>query len=300
MKHPTQKPRAPRDPASPCPCGSGLPYGECHAPSDRRRAELRRAGEEVPTRAMLKTPAQIAGIREAGRINAAVLDAVAAAMPDCRTTADIDRVVRDTTAALGGIPTCLGFEGFPATVCTSVNDVVCHGIPSPDVRLTVGDIVNVDCTTTYRGYVGDASRMFVIGEETDPEREALVAFTRRIVEETAAMLRPYTVHLGDIGAHIGRAARAAGYSVVREIGGHGVGLSMHEDPYVCHVGTPGTGMVLMPGMVFTIEPMVNAGSRYFIIDPHDGWTVRTADGRPSAQVEYMVLITEDGHEILSR
>ena len=300
MNRLSKKTHAPLDPAAPCPCGSGLPYGDCHAPSDRRRAELRRAGEETPTRAMIKTPAQIAGIREAGRVNAAVLDAVAAAMPDCRTTADIDRVVRDATAALGGIPTCLGFEGFPAAVCTSVNDVVCHGIPSSDVPLRPGDIVNVDCTTTYGGYVGDASRMFIIGGETSAERAALVALTRRAVEETVAMLRPYTVHLGDIGASIGRMARAAGYSVVREIGGHGVGLSMHEDPYVCHVGTPGTGMVLMPGMVFTIGPMINAGSRFFTIDTQDGWTVRTADGRPSAQVEYMVLITDDGHEILSR
>lgn len=260
---------------------------------------LRRLGVHTPTKGMIKTPEQIEGCREAGRVNSLVLDAVEREICIGMTTQEIDDIVMRETKALGGLPACLGYEGFPRAVCTSVNDVVCHGIPSDKVVLRDGDIVNVDCTTTYGGYFGDASRMFMIGT---PSREAkrLVETVRYAVEETASHVRPYTYTLGDIGYDVNSICSSRGYSVVRDIGGHGVGLRMHEDPYVCHVGTPRTGLLFLPGMIFTIEPMVNAGREEFTVDRHDGWTVRTADGSLSAQVEYEILVTEDSYEILSK
>ncbi len=281
-----------------CWCHSGLPYAQCHAAADRLREQYLAAGERVPPRKWLKGPHEIPAIREAGRINTLVLDAVEAAICPGMTTKQIDDIVAERTRALGGRPTCLGFQDFPCTVCVSRNEVVCHGIPNSREVLREGDIVNVDCTTTYGGYVGDASRMFCIGHISE-RAERLVQTTRLALQTALAHLGPGT-HLGDIGYYIAETAHAAGYTVVREIGGHGVGRSMHEDPYVCHVGKRGTGPVLLPGMIFTIEPMINEGSRFFTIDKKDGWTVRTADGRLSAQVEHTVLITESGYEVLSR
>lgn len=266
--------------------------------TDELITRLRTLGIKTPTRAMIKTPAQILGCREAGRVNSLVLDAVGREICVGMTTQDIDDIVARETKALGGIPTCLGFEGFPKTVCTSVNNVVCHGIPSDKTVLKEGDIVNVDCTTTYGGFVGDASRMFTFGK-LRPGASRLVSVTKEAVKSAIAALHPYTSHLGDIGYIINSLAKKNGFSVVREIGGHGVGLEMHEDPYVCHIGLPGKGMVLLPGMIFTIEPMINEGTPRFYVDPIDGWTVCTADGKCSAQVEHEILITETGTEILS-
>ena len=260
---------------------------------------LRSMGIKTPTAKMIKTPADIPGCREAGRINSLILDAVEAEIRVGMSTQDIDDIVAAETRRLGGRCACLGFEGYPGSVCTSVNNVICHGIPSKKQILREGDIVNVDCTTEYGGYYGDASRMFVLGNA--PERaQRLVKVTRECVELAVSAIKPYESHLGDIGYYISRHARAHGYSVVREIGGHGVGLKMHEDPYVCHTGILGSGMILLPGMIFTVEPMVNEGRRDFYIDERDGWTVYTSDGKLSAQVEYELLLTEDGVEILSK
>ena len=259
----------------------------------------RAEGKRTPSLAMIKNEHEIAGIREAGRVNSLVLDAVAAMIGEGVSTAEIDDVVMRETKRLGGKPTCLGFQGFPRAVCTSVNEVVCHGIPDERVILRKGDIINVDCTTTYGGYVGDASRMFIIGQ-ADAAARRLVRVTEECLALALSGLGPM-MPLGDIGYRIARHAHENGYTVVREIGGHGVGLSMHEEPFVSHVtAKEGQGMLLLPGMVFTIEPMVNEGSRFFTCDKRDGWTIRTADGRRSAQVEHMLLITEGGYEILSR
>ena len=260
---------------------------------------LRAAGIKCPTSKMIKTPEQIAGCREAGRINSLILDAVEREIRVGMTTQDIDDIVASETKRLGGKPACLGFEGYPKSVCTSVNNVICHGIPSKNQVLREGDIVNVDCTTEYEGYFGDASRMFTFGNITK-EAENLIRTTKEAVELAVGAIKPYESHLGDIGYYIGKHVRTNGFSVVREIGGHGVGLKMHEDPYVCHVGVMGSGMVLLPGMIFTVEPMVNAGRAQFYIDENDGWTVYTLDGKLSAQIEYEVLLTEDGVEILSK
>lgn len=260
---------------------------------------LRSLGVRVPSMRMIKTPEQIAGCREAGRVNSLILDAVERRICAGMSTAEIDDIVVKETRALGGRAACLGFEGFPRSVCTSLNDVVCHGIPSEREILREGDIINVDCTTEYGGYFGDASRMFCIGQ-VSRAAERLVSVTRSAVETAVGAIKPYATTLGDIGYIINGLAGKNGYTVVREIGGHGVGLSMHEDPYVCHVGLPGQGMLLVPGMIFTVEPMINQGSAKFFVDADDGWTVYTDDGGLSAQVEYELLITEDGVDILSR
>ncbi len=262
-------------------------------------AALRDKGYKTPSVSMIKTPEQIAGCREAGRINSLILDAVEREIRVGMTTQDIDDIVMAETKRLGGKPACLGYEGFPKSVCTSVNSVVCHGIPSEKTILREGDIVNVDCTTEYEGYYGDASRMFTFGEITDGARR-LVELTKSATMAAVEHIKPYTTNLGDIGYIINTAAKAQGFSVVREIGGHGVGLQMHEDPYVCHIGFMGRGMMLLPGMIFTIEPMINEGTGKIFISPIDGWTVYTADGKLSAQVEHEVLVTEDGFEILSK
>lgn len=261
--------------------------------------DIRSRGFIPPSPTMIKNAEQILGCAEAGRINSLVLDAVAAEIRPGISTGDIDDIVSCETRRLGGECAPLGFHGYPKSVCTSVNNVICHGIPSYREKLSEGDIINVDCTTVFGGYYGDASRMFTVGEVSD-EAMRLVELTRLAVEEAVSRLTPYRSTLGDIGALIHAMARAAGYSVVREIGGHGVGLSMHEEPYVCHIGDRGRGMLLIPGMIFTVEPMINQGVSKFYIDKKDGWTVRTADGRLSAQVEYEVLITDSGHRILSK
>ena len=281
-----------------CWCGSGRPYETCHKKLDDRLAELKARGEIVPDRSLIKNAEQIEGIRLAGKINSQVLDAVQRNIKVGMTTEDIDKIVFDETKRLGGIPACLGFEGFPKSVCTSVNNVVCHGIPSSEVILKEGDIVNVDCTTIYRGYFGDASRMFIIGEASENAKN-LVRVTKECLDLAVSKLKPYC-HLGDIGYWVSRHARENGCSVVKELGGHGVGLAMHEEPFVSHIGKLGQGMVLVPGMVFTIEPMINAGKPGVCIDDTDGWTVYTWDDSLSAQWEYTLLMTEDGVEILSK
>lgn len=280
-----------------CWCDSGKCYKDCHKSLDDKLKKLRARGEKVPPRKMIKTPNQIAGIREAGRINSMVLDKVASVIRAGMTTLELNDIVDSYTRELGGIPAPLNYEGFPKSVCISINDQVCHGIPD-DTVLEEGDIVNVDCTTIYNGYYGDASRMFMIGQ-CDEDAIRLVRVTKEAVDLAVSHLKPYC-HLGDIGYYIGNHAHKNGYTVVREIGGHGVGLKMHEDPYVCHVGNLHDGLVLVPGMIFTIEPMINEGKRDVYQDKDNGWTVYTMDESWSAQVEYMILITEDGYEILSK
>lgn len=260
--------------------------------------KYKKIGAPVPTKEMIKTPEQIAGIRAAGVINNQILDKVAMVIHGGMSTAEIDKIVHETTFALGGIPAPLGYEGFPKSCCTSINDQVCHGIPAEGVILKNGDIINVDVTTIYNGYYADASRMFKIGI-TDDRANKLVKVTEECLEAALKVLKPYC-RLGDIGYAIEHHARLNGFSVVHEIGGHGVGVGFHEDPYIPHFGKRGTGLVLFPGMVFTIEPMINEGTRKVFLDAENNWTIYTMDGGWSAQVEHTVLITEDGFEILAK
>lgn len=259
---------------------------------------LQAKGHIVPDRDILKTPEQIEMIRKSAELNTAVLDHVAANIKAGMSTADIDKLVYDYTTQHGGIPAPLNYQGFPKSVCTSINNVVCHGIPDENEILEEGDIINVDVSTILNGYYSDASRMFTIGD-IDERAERIVRVTKECVELGLKEAKPWN-HLGDIAHAINSHAQAHGYSVVEEIGGHGIGLEFHEDPYVCYVAPKGTEMVLVPGMIFTIEPMINEGSPDFFIDEDNGWTVYTEDDGLSAQIEYMVLITEDGAEVLSK
>ena len=281
-----------------CWCKSEKEYKDCHKTFDQKLEELKKQGKVVPSKKLIKTQEQIDGIREAGRINTLILDKVASLIQEGMTTDDIDKIVFDETKKLGGRPAPLGYCGFPKSVCTSVNNVVCHGIPNKKHVLKAGDIVNVDCTTEVNGYYGDSSRMFIIGSAS-AEAEKLVRVAKECLDFAVSKLKPF-MPVGDIGHWVSKHARANSCSVVKELGGHGVGLAMHEDPFVNHTAKIGTGMVLAPGMVFTIEPMINAGRAGVYIDAVDGWTVRTQDGSLSAQWEYTILMTENGAEILSK
>ncbi len=280
-----------------CWCGSGRKYKKCHAAADERLDRLYHQGKEVPVRGLLKTAADIEGIKRSAAINIGVLDYVAAHIRPGVTTAEVDQWIYDYTVEHGGTPADLNYEGYPKSVCTSINDVVCHGIPSEDDVLREGDIVNVDCSTILDGYFSDSSRMFCIGE-VSAERQRLVDVTRESVQAGLAAIRPWG-YLGDVSHAVQEVVEAAGFSVVREFGGHGIGLEFHEDPFVGFVGEPGEGMVLAPGMCFTIEPMVNAGACEIDTSDANGWTVRTKDGSDSAQWEVQLVVTEDGYELLS-
>ena len=280
-----------------CWCGSNKKYKACHMASDEKIETFARQGHIVPPRFILKNGEQIEGIRESGKINTAVLDYVAEHIREGMTTEEIDRLVHEKTEELGGIPAPLGYEGFPKSVCTSINEQVCHGIPSEDIVLKDGDIINVDVSTIYNGYFSDSSRMFCIGNVSD-EKKKLVDVTKECVELGLAQVKTWGF-MGDMGQAVHDHAVKNGYSVVREIGGHGVGLEFHEEPFVSYVTKKGTEMLLVPGMVFTIEPMVNMGTDEVYTDGGDNWSVYTADGLPSAQWEIQVLVTETGYEVLA-
>ena len=267
---------------------------------DRKVMYWENKGKEVPTRNLIKTEEQIAGIRKAGVLNTAVLDEVAEKIHEGMSTLEIDQIVYDYTTRHGGIPAPLNYEGFPKSVCTSINEVVCHGIPKATDILEEGDIINVDCTTILDGYYADASRMFIIGKTT-PEKEQLVRVAKECLEIGAQAAVPYCF-VGDIGNAIQKHADKYHYGIVRDLCGHGVGNEFHEEPDVMHFGKKGTGMLLVPGMVFTIEPMVNMGSWKVFTDADDpyGWEVISYDEKPSAQWEHTFLMTEDGLEILTR
>lgn len=281
----------------PCWCGSGIKYKKCHLDFDRRLQQLKSAGAEVIPHELIKTPAQIEGIKASAKVNIAVLDYVAANIREGITTEEIDRWVYEQTVKYGAIPAPLNYEGFPKSVCTSINDVVCHGIPSDKVVLKSGDIVNVDVSTILNGYYSDSSRMFCIGEVSD-EKKRLVEVTRECVYKGLEQVKPWGF-LGDMGHAVHQHALDNGYTVVQDIGGHGIGLDFHEEPWVSYVSEPGTEAVMVPGMVFTIEPMVNMGSDEIFQDEDDGWTIYTVDGKSSAQWEIQVLVTETGYEILA-
>lgn len=280
----------------PCWCQSGVKYKNCHLAFDNKISSYAAQGHIVPPHDIIKTPEQIEKIKESCKINIAVLDYIEKNIHEGMTTAEIDKIVYDMTTDMGGIPAPLNYQGYPYSVCTSVNDQVCHGFPSKDVVLQSGDIVNVDCSTIFHGYFSDSSRMFCIGEVSE-EKKKLVQVTKECVEKGIAQVKPWGF-LGDMGQAVHDHAYANGYTVVREIGGHGVGIEFHEEPWVGYHTKKGTDMLLVPGMIFTIEPMVNMGQADIFTDEKNGWEVYTDDGLPSAQWESMVLVTEDGCEVL--
>ena len=235
-------------------------------------------------------------MRRAGRAAAATLALVERRLRPGMSTSAIDLLVRRDTAERGGSPSQLGYHGFPASVCTSVNAVVCHGIPRPEVVLQRGDILGVDVTTCLEGWHGDTCRTFFVGPPS-PEAKHVVEVARRCRDAGIAAVGR-GARLGDVGAAISALAAAEGCSVVAEFGGHGIGREMHLDPHVSHVARAGTGPVLRPGMAFTIEPMINLGAPEVVV-LEDGWTVVTVDGSLSAQFEHTVLVTDDGAEVLT-
>ena len=259
--------------------------------------KYRKQGYKLPPRKVLRTPEQIEGIRESAKINTALLNHIAENIREGMSTEEIDRLVYDFTTSHGAIPAPLNYEGFPKSVCTSINDVVCHGIPSSTEILKKRRYYQRRCFYHYNGYFSDASRMFMIGE-VSPEKQRLVQVTKECMEIGIAAAQPWA-RLGDVGAAIQEHAEKNGYSVVRDLCGHGVGIKFHEEPDVEHFGRRGTGMLILPGMTFTIEPMINMGTYEVFVDSADDWTVCTDDGLPSAQWENMILITETGNEILT-
>lgn len=281
----------------PCWCGCGKKYKACHQSFDEKIERYREAGCIVPPHDIIKTQKDIEGIRESAKINVAVLDYVAEHIKAGMSTEEIDKLVYEKTTAMGGIPAPLNYQGFPKSVCTSLNDEVCHGIPSEDIILKDGDIINVDVSTILNGYFSDSSRMFLIGDVSE-EKKKLVETAKECLTVGLKEVKPWGF-LGDMGQAVHDYAFAHGYTVVREIGGHGIGKEFHEEPWVGYNSTKGTQMLLVPGMMFTIEPMVNMGKADIYIDDENNWTVYTEDGLPSAQWEIQVLVTEDGAEVIS-
>lgn len=281
----------------PCWCGSGKKYKKCHIDFDEKIEEFEVAGHIVPSHEILKNAEQIEKIKESAKINIAVLDYVAEHIKAGISTAEIDKWVYDITTKMGGVPAPLNFEGFPNSVCTSINNEVCHGIPSEDVIIKDGDIINVDVSTNLNGYFSDSSRMFCIGNVSEENRK-LVEETKNAVYEGLKQVKPWGF-LGDMGQAVNDYVKSKGYSVVREVGGHGIGLEFHEEPWVSYISKKGTEMLMVPGMIFTIEPMVNAGKPDIFVDEDNGWTIYTEDNSMSAQWEIQVLVTEDGYEIIA-
>ncbi len=261
--------------------------------------ELEASGHLIPPPEIIKNNEQIEGIRQACDINTALLDYLEDHVKAGISTLQIDEMTEKFTREKGAVCADFGYMGYPKHICTSLNDVVCHGIPNSEDILQDGDIINIDATTMYNDYYGDASRTYMIGE-VHPIIQDLVFHTKEALELAIESIVPYETTIGDIGAVIEKYAHEHDLSVVREFTGHGVGLALHEDPYVYHFKPNEKTYTIIPGMVFTIEPMLNLGSQEVFVDAGDNWTVYTEDGYPSCQFEHTILITPTGVEILSK
>lgn len=275
----------------PCWCGSGKRYIECHLSQDIKAFEKR-----IKSEIIIKTSEQVEGIRKSGELTTRILDLLEKMIQPGITTEEINQFVHEYTLEQGAKPAPLNYRGYPKSTCTSINEVVCHGIPDQTI-LQDGDIINVDVTCILDGYYADASRMYLIGEPSE-EAQRLVQVSKECLNLGTEQVKPGNT-IGDIGFAIQKHAQKYGYSIVRQFGGHGVGIQFHEEPFVPHYGKPGTGPVLEPNMIFTIEPMINIGG-YQLKVLSDGWTAVTRDKSLSAQWEYTVRVTEDGYEILAK
>jgi methionyl aminopeptidase len=279
----------------PCPCGSGLKYKKCcmnqvsPKPVDMARLYERKYGIR------LKNQKDIDGIRESGRLVLETLDLIEKQIHAGVTTNELDRVAHDFALKSNAIPAPLNYKGFPKSICTSINEVICHGIPS-DQALKDGDIINVDITLVYQGYYADANKTLFVGDAS-PDARKIVSVASGCLKAAISMLKPGNT-VGDIGWAIQQHAESRKCSVVREFVGHGIGFDFHEAPQIPHYGRKGDGIVLVPGMVFTIEPMINLGKADLFI-ASDNWTAITKDRKLSAQFEQTFLITEDGYESLT-
>jgi len=281
-----------------CWCKSGLRYCECHKEFDLKLEEKQKQGYLIPPKSMIKNKQQIEGIREAGKVNNGLLDLIGNSLKARMTTEEIDVITAKYLKEHNATSADYHYYGYPKHICTSINSVVCHGIPSDYVILNEGDIINVDATTEYKGFYADASRMYSIGE-IKKNADKLVRVTKECLDLAKETIIPYETTLNDLAKVIERHAKENGFTVVHEYCGHGVGLKMHEDPYVLHYAIKEQTYLIVPGMVFTIEPMINEGNRYIEVDKKDGWTVYTKDKKLSAQWENTLVVTETGVEVLS-
>lgn len=282
----------------PCWCGSGKKWKQCHYPStDKSQVNDLKQRYYRQYQIIIKNEEQIKGIRASCHLAAKILDATCAIAKEGVTTQELNDFAHKLHIQAGAIPAPLhyGQPPFPKSICTSLNEVICHGIPDK-TPLHAGDIINIDVTCILNGYYGDCSRMVCIGAVT-PEKQLVVDVSYESLMRSIAILKP-GIPVSHIGNTIEAYATSCGCSVVNQFVGHGVGVDFHEGPQIPHYKN-NMQVLLVPGMTFTIEPMINAGVREAIIDPIDRWTARTRDGRPSAQWEHTVLITEDGHEILT-
>lgn len=280
-----------------CWCGSGKKYKLCHL--DKDEAELMpllNKGYPLPKRHLVLTPEQIEGIKKSSIITKSILDTVEKHVKEGISTLEINDIVHKLTLENNAIPAPLNYNGFPKSCCTSINDVICHGIPSKDDILKNGDILNIDLTSIVDGYFSDMSRMYKIGD-VSKNASRLIDATKHCLEEGIKAIKPYAP-VGNIGNAIHDVADSYGYSVVRALCGHGVGLKFHDEPNVAHYRTKAKTMILVPNMVFTVEPMINEG-HYECYTLDDDWTVVTDDGKLSAQFEHTLLVTETGVEILT-
>ncbi|MBR1421729.1 MAG: type I methionyl aminopeptidase [Selenomonadaceae bacterium] len=285
-----------------CWCGSGKKYKRCHMEFDEKIDAMdfdEFLQQEPPPHRVINNERDIEGIRKAAVINNGALDLMDELVKPGIDTLTLNDAAHEFIVEHGGHPSCLHYEGFPKSICISVNEVVCHGIPSRDTILREGDIVNVDITTDLHGYFADASRMYIVGGKTSPEAEKLVRVTRECMMLGIEAAQPWKF-VGDIGAVCAKHAHKNGFSVVTALGGHGVGKKFHLEPFVSHESHANTGMLLVPGMTITVEPMINQGGKKVTVDPIDHWTVRTADKKLSAQWEHTILITENGNEVISK
>lgn len=283
----------------PCWCGSGKKYKRCHMTTDQQeaRAGIKRTVPKKPS--MIKTPEEIEGMRLAGKFNGELLDFIKPFVKEGVTTEAINNMVHKFTKDHGHIPATLGYHGYPKSSCISINEVVCHGIPSPHKKLKDGDIVNVDLTTIVNGFHGDSSETFFVGDVSEDAKKLVRCAGESLIKGIEAV-KP-GAHLRDIGAAIEPFVKDQGFSVVKQYTGHGIGTKFHEFFSVLHhVARDCEDVVFQPGMTFTIEPMINAGDYKVVTDRKDEWTVRTKDGSLSAQFEHTILVTEDGAEILTQ
>ena len=246
---------------------------------------------------IIKTPEQIDGIRKSSKLAGQALEFIAPFVQEGVSTEFLNQKIDAFIRENGAIPATLGYGGYPKSSCISLNEVICHGIPSTDTILKNGDILNIDVTTILNGYYGDTSRMYTVGEVSKAAQD-LIDVTKHCLDLGIEQVRPGN-QFGNIGFVISRYAKSKGFSVVYEFCGHGVGVDFHEEPQVDHTSRRNTGPIMKPGMTFTIEPMINQGRANAVIDKYDKWTARTIDGKLSAQFEHTILITETGYEVLT-
>ncbi len=281
----------------PCFCGSGKTFNDCHKPLMDKLNEYKKQGYPVPTKNLILNSEEVAKIKKGGEINKSIFDELESFIKAGISTNQINTFVHEKTISMGGYPATLGYHGYPKSTCTSINNVVCHGIPSDDEILKDGDIINVDITTICDGYFADSSRMYLVGNVSEEDKR-LVDVTKECLELGLQAVKPFRP-INDIAVAIESHANKNGYSVVYDLSGHGIGKNFHEEPTICHYTQDIKTMIMAPGMVFTIEPMINAGVPDVDFDEEDEWTVTTQDGKKSAQFEHTIVVTETGFEILT-